>query len=69
MSNLWWLQPGWTDARCACCGNKIWPEGDPDWGLCWPCKSEESRQQEEEFDPDILRENRDEFRRLEKEDK
>lgn len=48
MSNLWWLQPGWTDARCACCGNKIWPEGDPDWGLCWPCKSEESRQQEEE---------------------
>ena len=34
--NLWWLQPGWTDARCSC-GKKIWPEGDPDWGACYEC--------------------------------
>lgn len=34
--SLWWLQPGWTETRCAC-GQKIWPEGDPDHGLCWQC--------------------------------
>lgn len=37
MSDLWWLQPGWTAARCAQCGEKIWPEGDPDWGVCSRC--------------------------------
>lgn len=41
--SLWWLQQGWTSACCAQCGAKIWPEGDPDWGLCWPCKSDENR--------------------------
>ena len=34
----WWLQPGWTETRCAC-GAKIWPEGDPDWGACYSCFS------------------------------
>jgi len=37
MSSLWWLQPGWTDGRCGHCGKQIWPEGDPDWGLCVGC--------------------------------
>ncbi len=37
MSAFWWLQPGWTETLCARCGNKIWPEGDPDHGLCYPC--------------------------------
>ena len=36
--SLWWLRPGWTDARCSC-GAKIWPEGDPDWGACYTCFS------------------------------
>lgn len=35
--SLWWLQPGWKDTRCAQCGARIWPEGDPDWGLCAGC--------------------------------
>lgn len=35
--SLWWLQPGWTSAMCAC-GKKIWPEGDPDWGECYECR-------------------------------
>ena len=35
--SLWWLQPGWQDARCAGCGRRIYPEGDPDWGLCYAC--------------------------------
>lgn len=34
---LWWLQPGWTETTCTACGAKIWPEGDPDWGFCYPC--------------------------------
>ena len=36
---LWWLQPGWVNATCGSCGATIAPEGDPDWGLCWPCMS------------------------------
>lgn len=36
--SLWWLQPGWTSAHCAC-GARIWPEGDPDWGACYECFS------------------------------
>lgn len=40
MSNLWWLQPGWTDACCGRCGARIYPEGDPDWGWCWSCMQE-----------------------------
>lgn len=42
--SLWWLQPGWTDACCAQCGSRIWPEGDPDWGLCWSCMSAQQPQ-------------------------
>jgi hypothetical protein len=34
---LWWMQPGWKETRCASCGEKIWPDGDPDWGLCLEC--------------------------------
>lgn len=34
--SLWWMQPGWADARCAC-GATIYPEGDPDWGACFTC--------------------------------
>jgi hypothetical protein len=34
--SLWWLQPGWTEIRCAC-GAVIWPAGDPDWGACVQC--------------------------------
>jgi hypothetical protein len=47
---LWWLQPEWKETRCSQCGDRIWPEGDPDWGLCWPCmqqKVELERQQKE----------------------
>lgn len=40
--SLWWLQPGWTSTTCARCGAKIWPEGDPDWGLCVSCFEEEN---------------------------
>lgn len=39
--SFWWLQPGWTETACAKCGAKIWPEGDPDWGLCWACKQQQ----------------------------
>lgn len=35
--SLWWLESGWTEARCARCGRKIWPEGDPDHGVCYDC--------------------------------
>lgn len=36
--SLWWLQPGWTDARCACGVNIYKSGGDPDWGECYECK-------------------------------
>lgn len=35
--SLWWLQPGWKETPCSLCGATIWPEGDPDWGLCARC--------------------------------
>lgn len=38
--SLWWLQPGWTATTCGHCGKTIWPDGDPDWGLCYECFSE-----------------------------
>lgn len=44
----WWLQEGWTSAICPRCGNKIWPEGDPDWGLCFDCFEEELIKRKEE---------------------
>lgn len=48
---MWWLQPGWTDAICPRCGKKIWPEGDPDWGMCYDCLNFDinRRRQEEEM--------------------
>jgi len=36
---LWWMEPGWEETSCARCGRTIWPEGDPDWGLCFECFS------------------------------
>ncbi len=45
--SLWWLRPGWTDARCSC-GAKIWPEGDPDWGSCCACFDAGLQQQDDE---------------------
>jgi len=57
--SLWWLQPGWTDAQCGNCGSTIYPEGDPDWGLCWPCmqhateQAEHDRQQQESYDNEM----------------
>lgn len=39
MSDFYWLREGWTSARCAECGARIWPDGDPDWGFCYPCFS------------------------------
>lgn len=41
MSSLWWLEPGWKQTTCAQCGGTIWPQGDPDWGLCYGCKMDE----------------------------
>lgn len=39
--SLWWFDPDWKEACCARCGSRIWPEGDPDWGLCYDCFAEE----------------------------
>jgi len=39
--SLWWLEPGWDQQCCAQCGARIWPEGDPDWGLCLQCFDEQ----------------------------
>lgn len=51
--SLWWLQPGWTSARCAC-GRRIWPEGDPDWGACYECFTASRRQPEPQYEPPPL---------------
>lgn len=53
--SLWWLQPGWADATCGCCGSRIAPEGDPDWGLCWPCMQQETERQHREQQMDAER--------------
>jgi NMD protein affecting ribosome stability and mRNA decay len=52
MSNLYWLEPGWTNTTCPSCGKKIWPEGDPDWGMCYECFSASHEQYEPE--PEIM---------------
>lgn len=44
--SLWWLEPGWKQQCCANCGRKIWPEGDPDWGLCFDCFTAQLNEQE-----------------------
>ena len=52
MFYLWWFDPSWKETRCANCGRRIWPEGDPDWGLCFDCFTEEieERRREEEYE-------------------
>ena len=53
MSELWWLQPGWTETCCADCGAKIWPEGDPDHGVCFSCfgrRYDEQRREQEYYE-------------------
>ena len=39
--SFYWLEKGWKDKCCARCGKKIYPEGDPDWGLCYDCFSDD----------------------------
>lgn len=47
--SLWWMQPGWADARCASCGEHIQASGgDPDWGYCWPCMQRNQNAQQSE---------------------
>lgn len=47
--SLWWLEPGWGDARCAQCGVNIQStSGDPDWGLCLACMQYSVEQKEVE---------------------
>lgn len=60
---LWWLQPGWTETRCSCCGALIYPEGDPDWGLCWPCMNRQQEEHENERRAQETREMEEHFRR------
>jgi len=50
--SLWWLQPGWDQTRCAQCGAKIWPEGDPDWGVCVACFAPPEEQYPEQQYPE-----------------
>jgi hypothetical protein len=45
--SLWWLQPGWTQTKCSC-GATIWPEGDPDWGACYSCFSQQQGERDAE---------------------
>jgi len=57
--SLWWLQKGWTETRCARCGIMIYPEGDPDWGLCYRCFSDDlernqmEAQQQSEYEAEM----------------
>lgn len=44
--SLWWMKPGWTSTCCGNCGATIYPEGDPDWGMCWPCMEQQGREQQ-----------------------
>lgn len=62
--SMWWMEPGWKDARCAQCGTNIASTGgDPDWGLCWPCmqhrteKREAERNAEREYYAEIERQH------------
>lgn len=48
--SLWWLHHGWTDTCCSNCGARIYPEGDPDWGLCWPCMNASQSEQQQYSD-------------------
>lgn len=47
MSNFWWFDPSWGDATCAFCGANIKETGgDPDWGKCYDCFSQELEERE-----------------------
>jgi len=48
MSSLWWMEPGWEETCCSYCGAKIWPMGDPDWGLCCSCYGQQLQQRHDE---------------------
>lgn len=50
--SFWWLQEGWTKTRCSVCGATIWPEGDPDWGMCYECFTEANRRQAKYPEPE-----------------
>lgn len=55
--SLWWLQPGWTDACCASCGQRIYPDSDPDWGKCFQCftvELEANRAAEEQYQAEMV---------------
>lgn len=52
--SLWWLQPGWAETRCIKCGAKIWPEGDPDHGVCFTCFTMPPQEQFPEELPDSV---------------
>jgi hypothetical protein len=43
---LWWLEPDRTKAVCANCGCTIWPEGDPDHGVCYDCFMQNAQQEQ-----------------------
>ena len=47
--SLWWLQPGWGDARCHCGRNIRASGGDPDWGECYEHFSERDERQRQEL--------------------
>lgn len=46
--SFWWLEPGWTETCCANCGAKIWPEGDPDQGVCFSCFQQAWHEQDQQ---------------------
>lgn len=59
MSNLWWLQPEWTDACCMSCGANIHATGgDPDWGYCYGCFTAQMNEQQHQSEmADLQAEN------------
>lgn len=53
MSDLYWLQPGWTSALCCSCGCNIWNAGgDPDHGLCPSCWDQSYQQEHQQPEPE-----------------
>lgn len=66
MSNFWWLEPEWKETRCSQCGRKIWPEGDPDHGVCYDCYMERDRvrREEKEYYDRLAREEQEYFESL-----
>jgi len=55
MSDLWWLDKGWTSATCPNCGRNIWDSGgDPDMGICYDCFSQQYDERIEQIEPPPL---------------